>query len=101
MRTVPESGAADVDPALAEIRITFSEPMQDGSWSWTKWGEDNFPEITGQAKYLDDQRTCVLPVRLQPGRVYAIWLNSEYHQDFKNRRGQSAVPYLLIFETRK
>jgi hypothetical protein len=43
----------------------------------------------------------VLPVRLRPGQVYAIWLNSDYHQDFKDRGGKSAVPYLLIFETRK
>jgi RNA polymerase sigma-70 factor (ECF subfamily) len=99
--TVPESGAANVDPAFKEIRATFSEPMQDGSWSWTKWNEDNFPQLTGQPAFLEDGRTCVLPVRLQPGKVYALWLNSEQHQNFKNRTGLSAVPYLLIFETRK
>jgi RNA polymerase sigma-70 factor (ECF subfamily) len=75
--------------------------MQDGGWSWTKWGEDNFPELTGQPKYLADGRTCVLPVRLQRGKVYALWLNSEQHWNFKSRAGQSALPYLLIFETRK
>jgi len=101
VQTVPESGAAEVDPALAEIRVTFSKPMRDGDWAWCKWGEENFPELTGESKYLDDQRTCVLPVRLQPGKVYALWLNSEYHQNFKDREGQSAVPYLLIFQTRK
>jgi len=99
IQTVPESGATEVDPALEEIRATFSKPMQDGSWSWTKWGDDNFPEMTGPPKYLGDGRTCVLPVRLRPGQVYAIWLNSEYHDSFKDREGQSAVPYLLIFQT--
>jgi hypothetical protein len=101
VQTVPESGAANVNPALTELRVTFSEPMQNGSWSWTKWGDNNFPEMTGQPRYLADGRTCVLPVRLRPGQVYAIWLNSDYHQDFKDRGGQSAIPYLLIFETRK
>jgi RNA polymerase sigma-70 factor (ECF subfamily) len=101
IQTVPQAGAADVDPALTEIRATFSKPMQDGDWAWCKWGEENFPELTGEPKYLDDQRTCVLPVRLHPGKVYALWLNSDYHQNFKDRAGQSAVPYLLIFQTRK
>lgn len=98
--TVPPSGAAGVDPALVELRVTFSQPMRDGSWSWTKWGEGNFPEMTGQPRFLTDGRTCVLPVKLRPGQVYAIWLNSERHQDFKDATGQAAVPYLLIFQTR-
>ena len=99
--TFPESGATDVDPSLTELRVTFSKPMQDGSWSWTIWGEENFPEMTGQPHFLADGRTCVLPVKLKPGKLYATWLNSDYHQDFKDRAGQSALPYLLIFETRK
>jgi len=99
--TVPESGSTGIDPTLTELQVTFSKPMRDGSWSWTKWGEDNFPELNGPPKFLGDQRTCVLPVRLRPGQVYAIWLNSDYHQDFRDCEGQSAVPYLLIFETRK
>ena len=100
IETVPPSGAAGIDPALAELRVTFSQPMRDGSWSWTKWGEGNFPEMTGQPRFLADSRTCVLPVKLRPGQVYAIWLNSEWHQDFKDAAGQAAVPYLLIFQTR-
>ncbi|NOS72889.1 MAG: protein kinase [Verrucomicrobia bacterium] len=99
--TVPESGADKIDPSLTELRVTFSKPMQDDSWSWTIWGEENFPEMTGQPQFLADGRTCVLPVKLKPGKLYAIWLNSDYHQDFKDRAGQSALPYLLIFETRK
>ncbi len=101
IETVPESGATGVDPSLTEIRATFSKPMQDGRWAWTIWGEENFPEMTGQPHFLADGRTCVLPVKLKPGKLYAIWLNSDYHQDFKDREGHSAVPYLLIFETRK
>jgi hypothetical protein len=75
--------------------------MRDGSWPWTKGRDNSFPELTGQPKFLADGRTCVLPVRLQAGRVYAIWLNSEHHQELKDQEGRSAVPYLLIFETRK
>jgi hypothetical protein len=101
IKTVPESGASGIDPSLKEIRVTFSKPMQDKNWSWTKWGEGNFPEMTGDPKYLEDGRTCILPVRLQPGRVYATWLNSEFHKNFTDRDGQAAMPYLLVFETHK
>jgi RNA polymerase sigma-70 factor (ECF subfamily) len=101
IETVPQSGDAAVDPALTEIRVVFSKPMQDGSWTWAKRGDGNFPVVSGQPKLLADGRTCVLPVRLQPGKVYPIWLNSEYQHDFKDREGRSAVPYLLIFETRR
>ena len=101
VKTVPESGTAGVDPALTELQVTFSKLMQDGSWSWSAWGEEYYPETTGSAHYLEDGRTCALPVKLKPGRVYAIWLNSGKFHDFKDTDGQPAVPYLLIFETRK
>ncbi len=101
IKTVPESGTAGVDPALTEVQVTFSKLMQDGSWSWSAWDEEYYPETTGSAYYLEDGRTCALPVKLKPGRVYAIWLNSGQVHDFKDTDGQPAVPYLLIFETRK
>ena len=101
IKTVPESGTAGVDPALTELQVTFSKLMQDGSWSWSAWGEEYYPETTGSAHYLENGRTCALPVKLKPGRVYAIWLNSGKFHDFKDTDGQPAVPYLLIFETRK
>lgn len=97
--TMPVAGAMDVDPALTEIKVTYSKAMQDGSWSWSTWDEENYPETTGKPKYLDDSRTCVLPVKLQPGKFYAIWLNSEKFKNFKDASGQPAVPYLLTFTT--
>jgi RNA polymerase sigma-70 factor (ECF subfamily) len=101
IQTVPPAGAEDVDPGLKEIRVTFSKPMQDGSWSWSTWGEDTFPETTGRPHYLADGRTCVLPVKLQPGKFYASWLNSENFKNFKDTSGEPAVPYLLTFQTAK
>jgi hypothetical protein len=101
VKTVPVAGSADVDSALTEIRVTFSKPMQDGSWSWSTWGEENYPETTGQPHYLADGRTCVLPVKLKPGKFYATWLNSDKFHNFKDRTDRSAVPYLLTFETAK
>jgi RNA polymerase sigma-70 factor (ECF subfamily) len=101
VRTGPVAGSTDVDPALTEIRVTYSKTMQDGSWSWSTWGEENFPKTTGAPRYLDDKRTCVLPVKLEPEKFYATWLNSENFGNFKDADGRSAVPYLLTFRTGK
>ena len=101
VKTVPQSGAADVDASAKEIRVTYSKAMTDGSWSWSTWGEENFPKTTGKPRYLDDRRTCVLPVQLEPGRTYAIWLNSNNFGNFKDADGRQAVPYLLVFQTKK
>jgi hypothetical protein len=99
VKTVPESGTDGVDPNITEITVAYSKDMQDGSWSWSTWGKDTFPKTTGKPHYLDDKRTCVLPVKLEPGKTYAIWLNSDNFGNFKDAAGNSAVPYLLIFKT--
>lgn len=101
VETFPPSGATDIDSTLTELRVMFSKPMQDGRWSWTVWNKENFPETTGAPRFLADGKTCVLPVKLKPGKLYATWLNSDSHKDFADPEGRPAVPYLLIFETRK
>ncbi len=101
VKTVPEAGTGDVNPKLAEIRVTFSKDMQNGSWSWVTLSRESFPEVDGKPKYLADKRTCVLPVKLEPGKTYAIWVNSEKFGNFKDTDGRSAVPYLLVFQTKK
>lgn len=99
VKTEPVAGATNVDPRTSEIVVQFSKPMQDGSWSWSTWGEENFPEMVGQPKYAADGRTCVLKVKLQPGQFYATWLNSDKFKNFKDTAGRPAVPYLLTFRT--
>jgi hypothetical protein len=101
VKTVPEAGTAEVDPKLTEIKVTFSKDMQDDSWSWVMHSKESFPKMEGKPKYLADKRTCVLAVKLEPGKTYAIWLNSEKLGNFKDRDGRSAVPYLLVFKTKK
>jgi len=100
VKTVPEAGTADVDPKLAEIKVTFSKDMQDGGWSWAIYTKESFPTMDGKPKY-QDKRTCVLPVKLEPGKTYAIWVNSDKSALFKDTGGRSAVPYLLVFKTKK
>jgi RNA polymerase sigma-70 factor (ECF subfamily) len=69
--------------------------------TWATFGKENFPKVDGKPKYLADRRTAVLPVKLEPGKTYALWLNSEKFQNFKDADGRPAVPYLLVFKTKK
>lgn len=98
VKTVPAAGATAVDP---EIQVAFSKAMQDGSWSWATVSEESFPKLNGQPRYLPDGKTCVLPVKLEPGKTYAIWVNSEKFKNFKDKSNKPAVPYLLVFETKR
>jgi hypothetical protein len=99
VETFPASGAVDVAPGTTEIRVRFSKPMEDGSWSWATAWENSAPESVGDPHYLNDGRTCVLKVRLEPGKTYAWWLNSDKFKNFKDRAGRPAIPYLLTFQT--
>jgi RNA polymerase sigma-70 factor (ECF subfamily) len=99
IKTVPENGAQDVDPNLTEIRVTFSKDMHDGSWSWTQRSDDTFPEVTGKPHYVD-KRTCVLPVKLEPSKMYHLSINSERFRNFKDVGRRPAIPYPLDFKTK-
>jgi serine/threonine protein kinase/tetratricopeptide (TPR) repeat protein len=101
VETQPVSGARDMEPGVAEIRVRFSKEMADGGWSWSTAWENSTPETVGQIHYETDQRTCVLKAKLEPGRTYAWWLNSNQFKNFTDLAGRPAVPYLLIFQTKQ
>ncbi len=100
VKTVPAAGDKHVDPALREVRVTFSRDMlTEEMWSFVYANPAPFPKIAGPIHYVD-ARTCVLPVALEPGKTYGMWINSKEHTSFRDRSHQPAVPYLLVFETR-
>lgn len=102
VQTFPQAGETSVDPAINEIRVTFSkEMMTQDMWSWVIVSKESFPQIVGDVRYLNDKRTCVAPVKLEAGRTYAIWFNSAKHNAFRDRNNNPAVPYLLVFQTRE
>ena len=102
VQTFPQAGNTAVDPAIKEIRVTFSkEMMTQEMWSWVIVSKETFPPIVGKVKYLKDKRTCVAPVKLEAGKTYAIWFNSEKFNYFRDRNQNPAIPYLLVFQTRE
>ena len=103
VRTVPPAGDTQVDPSLKEIRVTFSKEMKtDRQWSWCLYNGDTWPEMdVDKIHYLNDKRTCVAPVKLQAGKTYAIWINTQTYTNFRDTENIPAVPYLLVFHTRK
>lgn len=101
VETFPADGATDVDPATNEIRVTFDKEMADQNWSWVRSSPESFPESAGDVHYLADKKTCVMPVKLEPGTKYVVWLNRAQYQNFKDPEGRPAVPQLLTFTTRK
>ena len=103
VKTIPAAGDTQVDAATTkEIRVTFSKKMTDKSWSWANpnLGESTKLPIAGEPRYDADGKTCIVSVDLKPGRTYAVWINSEKFKNFKDAEGNSAVPYLLVFETK-
>ncbi|MFO1500856.1 MAG: Ig-like domain-containing protein [Verrucomicrobiota bacterium] len=100
VKTVPESGSKEVAVGTIDLKVTFSKPMTDNSWSWSTAWQNSTPEGVAKPRYDKDGRTCVLKVKLEPDRTYAFWLNSAKFQNFKDQQGHPAVPYLFIFKTK-
>ena len=94
VQTFPENGATAVDPATNELRVVFDQPMGRG-FSFVQNGP-TFPGLAGQP-YWTSNTTVVLPIRLEPDRMY--WLsinsNSDQYQNFKGSMDfpRSRIPF--------
>jgi len=99
VRTTPTAFADDVDPSLDKITVTFDREMTDKSWSWTGGGE-TYPKITGDISYDAGRKTCMLPVKLEPGKVYWIGGNSPSHKNFRSTDGIPTRWYVILFATK-
>ena len=98
--TAPQNGFREVDHSLKQISVTFNQAMADKSWSWS-YENSKFPIPTGTPYFTDGGTTCVLPVQLEPGREYVIWINTAKFKNFKSVSGTPAQPYRLAFRTKR
>ncbi|MFZ5478625.1 MAG: Ig-like domain-containing protein [Myxococcota bacterium] len=97
--TTPRAGAIDVDPATDELRVTFSKDMSDRSWSWVQVSDRTYPETTGDP-YFETDRTTVLPVALEAGQTYVVWINYyDEYMNFVDADGNAAAPFQITFRT--
>jgi RNA polymerase sigma-70 factor (ECF subfamily) len=102
VKTVPQAGDTAVDPALKEIKVTFSKDMiTDRMWSFCQISKETFPERAGEIHYLADKRTCVMPVKLEPGKTYVLWINQGKFNSFRDTDSHPSIPYMLVFETKR
>jgi len=95
----PPDGALDVEPGARLLRVVFDRPMAEG-WSWVTEGEESFPKRLGRASQSEDRREAYLPVELEAGRAYVVWLNSDQHLDFADPAGTPLPPFRWTFATR-
>jgi RNA polymerase sigma-70 factor (ECF subfamily) len=98
VKTNPKTFSTNVSPGLKQITVTFDQQMMDNSWSWTGGGE-TYPK-TGKPFYNANKKTCTLPVKLEPGKVYWIGINSVSFKNFQNEEGIPADWYVILFATK-
>jgi hypothetical protein len=98
VKTTPENGQDDVDPATSEIRVEFDQPMNAGGRSIVGGGE-RFPKLTTRPSWIDE-KTMAIPVKLEPKHEYWLSINSDTFKNFRSAAGESAEPYPISFFTR-
>jgi len=45
------------------------------------------------------QQKNILPGKLESGKEYVLWINSNLYQKFKDKSGNPSFPYWLAFQT--
>lgn len=105
VKTEPANEAVDVDYTLKEIKVTFDRPMRtEKSWSWIihrNLGVYPGTQPSPDPKWENGGKTCVLAVKLSPGTLYAVGVNSFRHTGFRDKNGKVAVPMVWVFKTSK
>ena len=98
--TVPKVGETEVDPVLDKITVTFNQDMAGGyAFTTLSGGGKYFPQKTGNP-YWVDKRTCILPVKLENGRLYRVGINDDKFKGFKSLTGIPVLPKSIYFTTK-
>lgn len=98
--TVPTNGDVQVSPNLRAVKFTFSEPMDTATFYWPlPVGQADFPRLSGDPYWENNNQTVVLPVVLTAGATYRIPLNQGNQVIFRSAKGVPAYPGVLSFRT--
>lgn len=98
--TTPPAFANNVDPSLDKMSVTFNQKMKDKCWAWVRRFKDKYPKTTGKPSFDAARTTCSVPVKLEPGKVYWVGINSPPYLGFRSPAGDPAKRYILLFATR-
>ncbi|MCP4148424.1 MAG: Ig-like domain-containing protein [bacterium] len=101
IETFPKHGLTNVDPSVTAISVTFSKPMYTGDYAYGNDYRAKFPTNTGKPYYSKDAKKHSFPVKLEPNTKYILWINSHKLIGFKDKTGNPAIPFILVFKTRK
>ena len=101
VKMFPENGAADVDPNISQVYLTFDMLMGNGrAWaSNTADGTALAHDPDGPVFWTADQMTCVAPVKLQPNTRYVVYLNIRPFIGFASLAGTPAEGLIYSFTT--
>ena len=105
--TDPYIFADDVNSALDKITIKFSEPMAESSWFYSSFAPGILPRVVGEPAFDSSDIQWILPVKLEPGKVYAIAFNcgdtvkdmKNFKAGFRGLAGKVCKPFVLVFAT--
>ncbi|MDQ7778592.1 MAG: Ig-like domain-containing protein [Planctomycetota bacterium] len=99
--TEPANGASDVAPDVSRIVIKFDQDMVRDSFSVCLADDGDFPPVEGEAAFKD-ARTFVLGIgKLEPGKTYALRLNSPSKKGFRAAGSieRPLQPFTISFTT--
>ena len=97
--TFPKQGKTVDAATVKELRVTFSNDMNtSGCWAFCSDGKNFFPGSNGKP-YWKNKRTCIMPIKLIPGRTYSVTFNVGRFIGFYDIKKRPTVSYKLIFKT--
>ncbi|MGD0786191.1 MAG: tetratricopeptide repeat protein [Sedimentisphaerales bacterium] len=105
--TNPEIYINDVNSRLDKITIKFSRPVQQSYWFYSSLSPGVLPQVIGEPSLDSSTNEWTLPVRLEPGKVYAIAFNcgdavkdiENFSAGFRGLSGKMCKPFVLVFAT--
>jgi hypothetical protein len=94
--TPDQADAVDAE-ACKEIVLRFDQPMSNAGQSICGGGAE-FPAFAGKPFWRDD-RTFVMPVKLEPGHAYSFSVNCPAARNFRSAIGEPAEIQPIAFRT--
>lgn len=94
----PRSGDTSVDPSLTTATVTFDRLMTPSGFLTGR--RPLLPVPEGATLVWRDRRTVEIPIKLEPGKMYAIGVNGPEYRVLKTSAGMPFPPRVITFCTK-